>query len=423
MFRSLREPNYRHWFGAALTSNTGMWMQRTAQDWLVLTELTDHDASALGVGMALQLGPQLLLFPFAGALADRFTKRKLLMVTQALQGLSGFALLTLYLTGALTIWWVYGISLFLGLVMCVDAPTRQAFVSEMVGDSLLPNAVSLNSASFNGARMVGPGIAGVLTATLSASVVFAFSGLGFLATLMVLVTLNVSRLHPAPRSKARGLKAVMGGFRYVRTRPDIVVVLAILFVVTTLGFNFNIFTATMASVVFHKDASGFGLLSSVIAIGSVTGALMAARRETPRLRYVFWAAGGFGAACLVASVMPLYALFALALTGIGFSSITMLTAANGYVQSTTPAHVRGRVMSIYMAVVMGGAPLGGPLAGWVANEFGPRVALELAGVSGAVGIAIGAVWMMTAKHLRVHPTRSRRLVYLTYDGRKVKGNQ
>lgn len=395
-------------------------MQRTAQDWLVLTELTNHDASALGVGMALQLGPQLVFFPFAGAVADRFNKRRLLMVTQALQGVSGFMLLTLFVTGALTIWWVYGLSLFLGLVMCVDAPTRQSFVSELVGDSLLPNAVSLNSASFNGARMLGPGIAGVLTATLSAGTVFAISGLGYVATLVVLLTLNVSRLHPAPRSSSRGLKALLGGFKYLKTRPDIWVVLAILFVVTTLGFNFNIFTSTMASAVFHKDASGFGLLSSVIAVGSVTGALLAARRENPRLRYVFWAAGGFGVAGLVASVMPVYVLFAVALTGIGFSSITMLTAANGYVQTTTPAYVRGRVMSIYMAVVMGGAPLGGPLAGWVANEFGPRFALVMAGVAGVVGIAIGATWMMSAKHLRIHRSKSRRLVYLTYDGRDTR---
>lgn len=395
-------------------------MQRTAQDWLVLTELTDQNATALGIGMGLQLGPQLLLFPFAGAVADRFNKRKLLIVTQMLQGASGFMLLGLYLSGALTIWWVYGMSLFLGLVMCVDAPTRQSFVSELVGERLLPNAVSLNSASFNGARMLGPGIAGILVATLSASVVFAISGLGYVATLLVLLTLDKSRLHPSPRSTSRGLKSVLGGFQYVKTRPDIVVVLSILFVVSTLGFNFNIFTATMARVEFGRDAAGFGLLSSIIAIGSVTGALRSASREKPRLRYVFWAAGGFGFVAVLAALSPTYELFAITLVGIGFATITMLTSANGFVQTTIPPYVRGRVMSIYTAVLMGGGAIGAPISGHIANTFGPRVALLVAGASGIAGIAIGTVWMMTAKNLRIHRARSRRLVYFTYDGRKPR---
>lgn len=415
-FRSLSEPNYRNWFAAALTSNTGMWMQRTAQDWLVLTELTDHNATALGIGMALQLGPQLLLFPFAGAIADRFSKRGVLMITQALQGASGFVLLTLYLTGALTIWWVYGISLFLGLVMCVDAPTRQSFVSELVGDRLLPNAVSLNSASFNGARLLGPGVAGLLTASVGAGVVFAISGVGYIATLAVLISLDKSRLHPSPRSKVRGLRSVVGGFKYIKTRPDIVVVLSILFVISSLGFNFNIFSATMARVEFGKDAAGFGLLSSIIAIGSVAGALRSASREKPRLRYVFWAAGGFGFVGILASVAPTYELFAITLVGVGFVTITMLTSANGFVQTTIPAHVRGRLMSMYTAVLMGGGAVGAPISGFIANTYGPRIALLVAGASGVIGISIGAIWMMTAKNLRVHRARSRRLVYFTYDG-------
>ena len=421
MFLSLKEPNYRHWFAAALTSNTGMWMQRTAQDWLVLTELTDHDATALGVGMALQLGPQLLMFPFAGAIADRFDKRRLLMVTQALMGMSGFALLTLFLTGTLTLWWVYALSLFLGLVGTIDAPSRQAFVSELVGDELLPNAVSLNSASFNGARLLGPGVAGVLTAAFGAGPVFTVSGLGYLATFLVLVTLDKDRLHPAPRSQARGISALMGGFKYLKTRPDIVIVLSILFSITTFGFNFNIYTSTMASIEFGKDASGFGMLSSILAIGSVTGALMSARREKPRLRHVFWSAGAFGVIAMLTALTPSYYLFAFLLMGIGFSSITMMTSANGYVQSTTPAGMRGRVMAIYMAVVMGGTPIGAPFVGWVADAFGPRLALVVAGISGLIGISIGAMWMITSKNMRIHRSHSRRLVYLTYDGRHPDG--
>ncbi|MYM19986.1 MFS transporter [Brevibacterium sp. 5221] len=416
MFRSLREPDYRHWFAGALISNTGTWMQRTAQDWLVLTVLTDNDATALGIGMALQLGPQLVLFPFAGAIADRFDKRRLLLLTQALMGSCGLVLFGLVITGAVELWHVYALALFLGVVATVDNPTRQAFVSELVGESLLPNAVSLNSASFNGARMLGPAVAGGLTAWLGPAPVFLISGLGFAATIVVLLTLDRARLHPAPIKRGGGVKAVLGGFKYLRTRPDLVVVLVVLFIVSTFGFNFNIYTATMARVEFGRDASGFGLLNSVMAIGSVSGALLAARRDRPRLRFVFGASGGFGAACLLASAMPSYWLFAIALIGVGFSSITMMTAANAYVQTTIPAVVRGRVMAIYAAVVMGGTPLGAPIAGLVANGMGPRAALVLGGSAGIIGIAVGLCWLIGAKHLRVHRTHTRRLVHLTYDG-------
>lgn len=416
MFRSLREPNYRHWFAGALVSNTGTWMQRTAQDWIVLTSLTNNDATALGFCMALQLGPQLVMFPFAGAIADRFDKRKLLIITQSLMGSCGLILFALVTTGVVQLWHVYLLALFLGTVSTLDNPTRQAFVSEVVGESLLPNAVSLNSASFNGARLFGPAIAGVFTAWWGAGPVFLISGLSFAATILVLVTLNRSRLHPAPRKAGGGIRNVLGGFKYLRTRPDIIVVLVVLFIVATFGLNFPIYTATMARVEFHRDAGGFGLLNSVMAIGSVCGALLAAKRDQPRLRFVFGAAGSFGFACLLASVMPTYLVFAAALTLVGFSSITMLTAANAYVQTTIPATVRGRVMAIYAAVVMGGTPLGAPVAGWVANEFGPRASLVLGGASGVIAIAIGLCWLIGAKHLRVHRSYSRRLIHLSYDG-------
>ena len=419
MFQSLAEPNYRRWFGGALVSNTGTWMQRTAQDWIVLTQLTDEDATALGICMALQLGPQLLLFPVAGTLADRFRRRWMLLLTQILQGSMGLILFTLTVTNAIQLWHVYLLALSLGVVATVDAPVRQAFVSELVGEKLLPNAVSLNSASFNSARMVGPALAGVLTAALGASTVFLLSGFAFAATVTVLLTLDGGALHSPSRETRRGPgRGVMGGFRYLRTRPDILVVLSILFVVSTFGINFNIYTATMARMEFGRDATGFGLLNSVLAVGSLTGALLAARRERPRLRMIFWGAGAFGAACAASALMPTYATFAVVLTTVGLASITMLTAANAYVQSTTPAGVRGRVMSISLAVLLGGAPIGAPFAGWVADTLGARAALGVGAASGAVGFLIGVVWMMTAKNLRVrYVRRSRRFVRLSYDGR------
>ncbi|MGO1397265.1 MAG: MFS transporter [Brevibacterium yomogidense] len=423
MFRSLAEPNYRKWFGGALVSNTGTWMQRTAQDWIVLTQLTDEDATALGITMALQLGPQLVLFPVAGTIADRFQRRRLLLITQILMGTMGLVLFVLTVTGAIQLWHVYLLALALGIVATVDNPARQTFVSELVGDSLVANAVSLNSASFNTARMLGPAVAGVLTAAIGASTVFLLSGLAFAGTVGVLLSLDRSRLQsPDARTRRAPGRGIMGGFRYLRTRPDIIVVLAVIFVVSTFGIKFNIFTATMARVEFGRDASAFGLLNSILAVGSLTGALLAARRDRPRLRTVFWAAGAFGAACAAASVMPNYWTFALTLTTLGLSSITMLTAANAYVQTTTPSGVRGRIMSIYAAVVLGGAPLGAPFAGWIADQFGPRAALGVGAAAGAVGILIGVVWMVSAKHMRVHYVRrSRRFIRLSYDGRKSKG--
>ncbi|WP_344335946.1 MFS transporter [Brevibacterium salitolerans] len=418
MFRSLHEPNYRKWFGGALVSNTGTWMQRTAQDWLVLTHLTDEDATALGICMALQLGPQLLLFPFAGSIADKFPKRRLLLLTQILMGSMGLVLFVLTVTGAIALWHVYLLALLLGIVATVDAPARHAFVSELVGEKLLANAVSLNSASFNSARMLGPAIAGVMTAAAGASTVFLLSGLAFAGTVAVLLWLDGSRLHPPPPRRSEGKRGLLGGFSYLRTRTDIVVVLAVIFVVSTFGINFNIYTATMARVEFDRDAGAFGLLNSVLAVGSLTGALIAAKRELPRLRIVFFAAGGFGLACGIAAVMPDYWTFAVALMLIGFSSITMLTCANAYVQTTTPAHVRGRVMSVYSAVVMGGTPLGAPFAGWVADLLGPRAALGVGAAAGVAGMLVGAIWMLTAKHLRVERVRHSRLrlIHFTYDG-------
>ncbi|WP_349828288.1 MFS transporter [Brevibacterium litoralis] len=414
-FRSLSEPNYRNWFAGVTVSNTGQWMQRTAQDWVVLTMLTDHDSVALGLTMALQMLPQLLLFPFTGALSDRFDKRHQLMVTKALMGCTGLLLFVLTVGGWLELWHVYATALFFGVVATWDAPNRQTFVSELVGEKLLPNAVALNSASFNSARLVGPAVAGVLTVVLGAGPVFLLSGLGFFGVIVGMLLMDTGRLRRSERRRQGGLRGLVGGFRYIAGRSDLAVVLAILFVITTLGFNFGLYTATMASIEFGQDAGGFGLMNSVMAVGSLAGALIAARRANPRLRRIFLFAGGFGLACLVASVMPTYVTFVVALVAIGFSSVSMMTQANAYIQMTTPAHVRGRVMSIHAAVIMGGTPLGAPLAGWAVDLWGPRVGLLIAGAAGVVGILIGAGWMVTAKHMRVRRV-SRLRLHLSYDG-------
>jgi len=406
MFRSLSGFNYRIWFAGALVSNVGTWMQRTAQDWIVLTELTDNDAVAVGITMALQLGPQLLLVPWSGMIADRFDRRKLLIATQVVMALLGAALGIMVVTGVAELWHVYGFALALGITSAIDAPARQAFVSELVSEKNLPNAVALNSASFNAARLIGPAVAGLLTVAVGAGWVFLINAVTYAATLASLALLRRSELRVAPRAP-RGPGQLLDGFRYVARRPDILAVMAVIFIVSTFGMNFPIFSSTMASVEFHHGAGEFGLLSSVLAIGSVTGALLAARRERPRIRVVFLAAAAFGVSCVIAAVMPTFESFAVSLILVGFTAITLMTTANGVVQTTTSPIMRGRVMALYLAIFVGGTPLGAPIVGLVANEFGPRWALGVAAISGFVAAIVGIVWMMVAKDLRVRFVRRR----------------
>ncbi len=424
MFRSLAVPNYRLWFSGALVSNVGTWMQRTAQDWIVLTELTDHDAAAVGIVMALQFGPMLVLSPYAGVLADRYDKRKLLMVTQAVMGLLGLALGLLVLTGVAHLWHVYGFALLLGVVAALDAPARQAFVSEIVSDANLANAVALNSASFSAARMIGPAVAGVLIALIGTGWVFLINAVSFLAVLASLHRMRVDTLRPAPPA-ARGRGRLREGMRYVAGRGDIVIILAIVFLVGTFGYNFPIFTSTMATVEFSAGAEAFGLLSSFLALGSVTGALLSARRERPRMRSVFLGAALFGITVLLAAVAPSYWFFAAALTLVGVVSQTLMTAANSTVQLTTEPAMRGRVMALYMAIFVGGTPLGAPVVGWVANEFGPRWAMGVGAASGLLAALLAVFWLVRYQHLRVRVSRvdrdSRPRLVVTHDGAASRG--
>jgi MFS family permease len=400
MFRSLSGFNYRVWSGGAIVSNVGTWMQRTAQDWLVLTQLTHNDAAAVGTVMALQFGPQLLLLPITGLVADRFSQRRILMSTQAVMGILGLALGILTVTNVVQLWQVYVFAGLLGCAAAFDAPARQTFVSQLVGSTNLSNAVALNSASFSVARMIGPAVAGLLTAAVGAGWVFLINAVTFAAVVASLKLLRVKELRPAPRAKQKRGN-LLEGFRYVRGRPDIMVILVMIFLIGTFGLNFPIFISTMARVEFHQGAAEFGVLSSIMAIGSVAGALLSARRERPRMRFLFIAAGFFGVGCALAAVMPTFWLFGLALVVVGISAQTLMTTANGTVQlSTTPA-IRGRVMAIYMAIFMGGTPIGAPIVGWVSNVFGPRWGLGVGAASGILALLIGAFWLVKYRGLRV----------------------
>nr|WP_211160915.1 MFS transporter [Microcella alkalica] len=400
MFRSLGLFNYRVWFIGAIVSNIGTWMNRTAQDWLILTELTNEDAAAVGFAMALQFGPALVVGPFAGILADRLNGRKLLAITQSVQGLLALGLGVIVVLGIAELWMVYLFALALGIVTALDVPVRQTFVSELVGTAQLPNAVALNSASFNVARLVGPAVAGVLVVVVGVGWVIVLNGLTYLATLIALAMLRRDELHPMKKEK-KGRGQLRAGFLYVRRRGDLVVVFTMIFLLGTFGFNFGIFTATMARVEFDRDATAFGLLSSILAIGSVAGALMSARRERPRLRVIVLATAGFALAALGAALMPTFETFALALIPVGFTSLTMITSSNAYVQTTTRPAIRGRVMALFHTIFIGGAPIGSPLIGFVANELGPRWALGVAALAGVIAAAVAVIWMRSTRNLRL----------------------
>ncbi|MFP7834307.1 MFS transporter [Marisediminicola sp. LYQ134] len=413
MFRSLSARNYRLFAAGALVSNVGTWMQRTAQDWLVLTQLTDNDAVALGTVVALQFAPLLLLLPVTGLVADRFDQRTILMTTQAAMAVLGAALGVMTITGVVELWHVYAFAAALGCVAAFDAPARQTFVAQLVGAPNLSNAVALNSASFSAARMIGPAIAGLLTAAVGAGWVFVINAITFAAVLAALAALRADEFAPMGRAdRARG--DLVGGFRYIAARPDILIVLVMIFIVGTFGLNFGIYIATMARIEFGAGAATFGVLSSVLAIGSVTGALLSAKREKPRLRFVLASAVLFSVGCALAAVLPTMLLFAAALLLIGVAAQTFMTTANGLVQLTTDARVRGRVMAIYMAIFLGGTPLGAPIVGWVANELGPRWALGVGAGAGLVAAVIGVGWLIRHQHLRI--SLAGRRIALTHDG-------
>ncbi|NLE72445.1 MAG: MFS transporter, partial [Actinomycetales bacterium] len=319
-FASLAFRNYRLWFAGALVANVGTWMQRVAQDWLVLTDLTDDSGIAVGITTALQFAPALFLSAWAGVLADRLDRRTLLVATQGAMGVLAAGLGLLVLGGHAQLWQVYVFAGLLGCVSAIDAPARQTFVADMVPPERLPNAVGLNSASFNAARMIGPGLAGLLIAWVGSGWVFMINAVSFAGTIVALLAMRRSELQPTQRSQ-RGKGQIRAGLRYVRRRTDLVVVMAVVGVVSTFGLNFQLTSAVMARTEFGKGPGEYGILGSILAIGSLAGALMAARRERPRVRLVIGSALGFGVAAGVMALMPTYELYALATIPVGFASL------------------------------------------------------------------------------------------------------
>ena len=406
-FRSLRVRNYRLFATGQVISLSGTWAQRVAQDWLVL-ELSNDSGIALGITTGLQFLPVLLFGLYGGVLADRYDKRRLLIGAQVTMGVFALALALLDLTGAVELWHVFALAFGLGVASAIDTPVRQAFVVEMVGAQDLPNAVSLNSATFNSARIIGPALAGTAIAAVGTGWVFLANALSFVAVLAGLRAMRASELFPSKRLvRAKG--QLREGLAYVRQRPPLLVPMVLVAVVGTFGLNFQILLPLVVKQVFDRGAGAYALLSIMIAVGSLLGALGSARRAgPPRQRTLFVAAGAFGLLTVAVGLAPTYWVMAALLVPTGVMVLTFSTTANAIVQLGSAPQMRGRVMALYILVFLGGTPFGAPLVGAFAEAFGPRASLVLGGSVTALAAVAAAVWMTRLRELRLEPHLVRR---------------
>jgi MFS family permease len=399
-FRALRTGNYRRWAVGGVISNTGTWIQRTAQDWLVLTELTKHSGFAVGVTIGLQFLPMLLLAGYSGVIVDRLPTRRVLAVTQSLMGASALALGLLVATGSIRLWHVFACATVLGVASALDNPARQAFVSQLVPRADITSAVSLNTASMNVGRLVGPGLSGLLIGAFGTGPSFLLNAASFAAVLAALHRMDAATLRPPPRI-ARGRGQLRAGLRYVGGRPDLVMIFCVAGVIGTFGLNFQITNALMASGPFHRGVREYGLLGSMMAVGSLSAALLAARRERPRLPLLLAAGAGFGGILTVAALMPGYLLYGLLLIPIGLSSVTFLNSCNTAIQLSTADSMRGRVLALYLAVQQGTTPIGGPIVGWLGTEFGARWSVLVGGLGALAAVACAQVVLWRRPSIRV----------------------
>ncbi|MEV6795426.1 MFS transporter [Streptomyces sp. NPDC051320] len=411
MFSSLKIRNYRLFATGAVVSNTGTWMARITQDWLVLS-ITGSSA-AVGITTAMQFLPMLLFGLYGGVIADRFTKRSLLFCTQGAMSLGGLFLAVLTLTGHVEVWHVYLTAFFTGLVTVVDNPTRQSFVSEMVGPDQVRNAVSLNSANFQSARLLGPAIASVLTAAVGPGWAFLANGLSFFAPITGLLLMRTRELHHSPR-RPRGKGQLREGLNYVSKHPDLIWPIVLVGFVGTFGFNFPIWLSAFANGTFHGGVGMYGLFNTLMAVGSLVGALLAARRGTSRLRILVGAAICFGTLQVITAWLPSVWVFAPMIAVIGVVGLTVNVTANSSVQMGTDPEMRGRVMSLFMMVFTGGTPLGGPLFGWLTDTYGVRISFTLGGaICAAAAMGVGLMLARAANlRLEVDLRRGRRHVSL-----------
>lgn len=392
-FAALANRNYRRYFAGQAVSLIGTWMQTVAQSWLVLT-ITGSGA-ALGLIVALQFLPVLLLAPYGGVVADRLPKRRLLIATQTTLAVLALTLGVLVVSGAVALWEVALLALGLGLVQAFDSPARQSFVLEMVGPTDLRNAVSLNSVLVNAARAVGPAVAGVLIATVGVGVCFLVNAASFVAVLASLATLDVAGLHRSPPiQRARG--QLREGFAYVRATPTLAVPLLMMALIGTLAYEFQVVLPVVARETFHGGAGAYGAMTAAMGAGAVVGGLVVAGYARTGVRPLIAAAGAFGVLILLAAAAPTLTLEVLALALVGAGSIAFLAVGNSTLQLTSSPEMRGRVMALWAVAFIGSTPLGGPIAGLVAERAGPRWGLVLGAVAALAAAALGA--LLLARH-------------------------
>lgn len=398
-FASMRYVNYRYWFVASLIASTGAWLQRVAQDWYVLTVLTDHDSGQVGIVTALQFLPIILFSAWAGVLADRIPGRRLLQCTQAGVGLVSLVMGLVVLTGTGELWHQYILAFVSGTISAIDTPARQAFVGELVPPDKMANAVALNATAFHAARLIGPASAGLFIDWWGVGPVFLIDAGMFAAPIIALFLMRGDRLYPrtlVPRARGQ----LREGIAYVRGRTDICIILVTIFVVSALGMNFQLTSALMATTVFGKSAGSFGVLSTFMALGSILGSTAVARRA-PRLRAILMGAAFYGTAEILLGLAPSYWWFALLAIPTGYGMLTMNTSANALMQTRTDPDKRGRIMALYSLVYLGATPIGSPIIGRIGALFGARWAILVGGIASlSIAVACG-VWAMIHWKARV----------------------
>jgi MFS family permease len=397
-FRSMRTRNYRLYFYGQLVSTSGTWIQTVALGWLVYR--ITNSGFAVGVVTALQFLPMLLIGTYGGVIADRLDKRRTLIVTQSGMALGSAALAVITLAGADPLWAIYLLTFVVGLFFAVDMPVRQAFVSEMVGAGDLPNAVALNSAMFNISRIIGPAIGAVLINVVNVGPCFAVNAFSFVAVIGGLIRMRPAELHlTAPVLRAKG--QMREGLRYAWETPELRATILVMAVVGTLAFNFTVVLPVLAKVTFHGGAGTYGWLTSLMGVGSLVGALGVASKLRPSATLLVGSCLAFGVVMVASAVAPSLLTEDLAIVLLGLTSITFMATCNSTCQLTSVPAMRGRVMALYGLVFLGSTPIGGPIVGWISQQWGPRYGLAVGGVATvAAGAAMG--WVLLRRRIRIH---------------------
>ncbi|MGA2209016.1 MAG: MFS transporter [Acidimicrobiales bacterium] len=401
-FSALNIPNFRRYYAGQAISLIGTWMQSVAQSWLVY--VLTHSATDLGLAVALQTLPVLVLGPYGGVIADRVDKRRLMVVLQSAMGVQALVLGLLTVLGVVRFWEILVLAVILGLNNTFENPARQAFVLEMVGPDEVRNAVSLNSTLFNAARAVGPAVAGILIATVGVGICFLLNAASFIAVVFSLVTMNTSLLQPSPPAgRAKG--QVREGFRYVARTPRLIVPLIMMGIVGTLAYEFQVVLPVVAKGTFHGSAEAYGFMTAAMGIGAVVGGLIVAARGRTGLRPFTVAACGLGLAMGLAAVAPVLIVELVALAVVGYASVSFLATGNTTLQLESDPTMRGRIMSLWAVAFLGTTPLGGPLLGWIIATTNGRVGLGVGAVACLAASAIGGVALWRLQHRTAQRTR------------------